>query len=145
MAGSACGSSSVTMLVETFPNPAVAASTAAATQAARGRLAPSTVRRAVRFIEDHAGQDIGLADVAAAAGIGPRSLQLAFRRHHDVTPLEYLRRVRLDRAHHELQAAGATETSVAAVAARWGFAHHSNFSAAYLRAYGCSPSVTLRS
>jgi AraC-like DNA-binding protein len=130
-----------TTLVETFPNPALDA----LAEAAAGRFAPLTVRRAVTFIEDHAADDVGLADIAAAAGIGPRGLQLAFRRHHDMTPLEYLRRVRLEHAHRDLQSGNPATDTVAAIAARWGFTHHGNFSAAYLRAYGRSPSITLRS
>ena len=106
---------------------------------------PHALRRAVRYIEEHAGDDIGLTDIAAAAGLGARGLQLAFRRHHDVTPLEYLRRVRLDRAHRDLQAATPADSTVSGIADRWGFPHHGNFSALYLRTYGCSPSITLRS
>lgn len=129
----------VAMLVESFPNPA------AARAVVDGRAAPPTLRRAIRYIEDHAADDIGLADIAAAAGVGARGLQLSFRRHHDVTPLEYLRRVRLDRAHHDLQASTPAEATVGGIADRWGFPHHGNFSALYLRTYGCSPSITLRS
>jgi transcriptional regulator GlxA family with amidase domain len=113
--------------------------------AERWHSAPRTVRRAVAFIEEHAGDDIGLSQIVAASGIGPRGLQLAFRRHADVTPLEYLRRVRLDRAHQDLETATPAEATVGAVADRWGFFHHGNFSALYLRTYGRSPSVTLRS
>jgi transcriptional regulator GlxA family with amidase domain len=130
----------VAMLVQSSPTPA-----AGRTDGDRGRVAPPTLRRAIRYIEDHAADDIGLADIAAAAGLGARGLQLAFRRHHDVTPLEYLRRVRLDRAHHDLQAGTPADATVGRIADRWGFPHHGNFSALYLRTYGCSPSMTLRS
>jgi len=128
----------VAVLLETFPNPAVV-------RAGGEPGSPSTLRRAIRYIEDHAGDDIGLADIAAAAGLGARGLQLAFRRHQDSTPLEYLRRVRLDRAHHDLQASTPADATVGGIADRWGFPHHGNFSAFYLRTYGCSPSMTLRS
>lgn len=131
----------VAALVEAFPGPALDAVTAAGA----GRIAPAALRRAVRYIEEHAGDDIGLVDIAAAARLGPRGLQLAFRRHHDVTPLEYLRHVRLERAHRDLQAGNPVDDMVGAIASRWGFTHHGNFAAAYLRAYGRSPSVTLRS
>jgi AraC-like DNA-binding protein/anti-sigma regulatory factor (Ser/Thr protein kinase) len=133
----------VAVLVETFPNPALAGLAGATGEP--GQVAPRTVRRAVRFIEERAGDDIGLADIAAAAGIGARGLQLAFRRHADVTPLDYLRRVRLERAHRDLTAADPAVATVGAIADRWGFPHHGNFSALYLRAYGRSPSMTLRS
>ena len=131
----------VAALVVTFPNPVADAAGPSATAPS----APRAVRRAIAFIEERAGDDIGLADIAAAAGIGARGLQLAFRRHADLTPLEYLRGVRLARAHRDLQAAHHTEATVGAVARRWGFAHHANFSTLYLRRYGCSPSITLRS
>jgi AraC-like DNA-binding protein len=130
----------VAMLVESFPNPAIAR-----VGDDRGRAVPPTLLRAMRYIDDHAAEDIGLADIAAAAGLGARGLQLAFRRHRDVTPLEHLRRVRLDRAHRDLQASTPDDATVGGIADRWGFPHHGNFSAVYLRTYGCSPSVTLRS
>jgi AraC-like DNA-binding protein len=130
----------VAMVVESFPNPALPRA-----GADRNRAVPPTLRRAMRYIDDHAADEIGLADIAAAAGLGARGLQLAFRRHHDVTPLEYLRRVRLDRAHRELQASTPVDSTVGGIADRWGFSHHGNFSALYLRTYGCSPSITLRS
>lgn len=130
----------VAALVEAFPNPALAALTGES-----GPPAPRAVRRAVAFMEEHAAGDIGLAEIAAASGIGARGLQLAFRRHCDLTPLEYLRRIRLGHAHRELEAADPTRATVGRIADRWGFPHHGNFSALYLRTYGRSPSVTLRS
>jgi AraC-like DNA-binding protein len=106
---------------------------------------PATVRRAVAFIEEHAAEDIGLAEVAAAARVTPRGLQAAFRRHRDQTPLEYLRQVRLDAARRDLEAADPTRgDTVAAIAARWGFAHPGRFSVYYREAFGGSPGDTLR-
>ncbi len=106
---------------------------------------PAVVRRAMEFIHAHAGDSISLTDIAAAARIGPRGLQLAFRRHHDTTPLEYLRRVRLRRAHADLQAADPIRgDTVATIASRWGFTHPSQFSHTYRRHFGHSPSTTLR-
>lgn len=106
---------------------------------------PATVRRAVAFIEEHAAEDIGLAEVAAAARVTPRGLQAAFRRHRNQTPLEFLRRVRLEAAHRELAAGDPTRgDTVAGIAARWGFAHPGRFSVYYKQAYGGSPGDTLR-
>lgn len=106
---------------------------------------PATVRRAIAFVDEHAGEPIGVEDIAGAARVGVRALQLAFRKHRDTTPLEYLRRVRLDRAHGDLQEADPTRgDTVAAVANRWGFAHPGSFATEYRRIYGRSPSATLR-
>ncbi|MGW0503904.1 AraC family transcriptional regulator [Micromonospora sp. NPDC003241] len=103
----------------------------------------ATLRRAVAFIEEHAGHDIGAADIAAAAQVSLRTLQLAFRRHLDTTPMAHLRRVRLDRAHRDLVRADPRQETVSAIASRWGFLSHSRFTARYHAAYGIPPSRTL--
>jgi AraC-like DNA-binding protein len=105
---------------------------------------PATLRRAVGFIDEHARADITVADIAAAAHVTVRAVQLAFRRHLDTTPMEYLRRVRLSHAHDELGNADPATTTVTTVAYRWGFASSSRFAARYRQAYGVAPSTTLR-
>jgi transcriptional regulator GlxA family with amidase domain len=104
---------------------------------------PATLRRAVAFIDEHAHEDISTADIAAAAYVTIRAVQLAFRRHLNCTPTAYLRRVRLDHAHRQLMAADPQRESVTAVAYRWGFTNLSRFAAAYREAYGILPSHTL--
>ncbi|HWD81337.1 MAG TPA: helix-turn-helix domain-containing protein, partial [Kribbella sp.] len=85
---------------------------------------PGTVKRAIGFMESHLDQAISIADIAAAAGVTVRALQATFRRHLDSTPLEHLRRLRLAEVRTELLAADPSETTVAAIAAGWGFHHH---------------------
>lgn len=121
-------------------------STARAEPAAQERrdAHPDTLRRAVAFIEAHPRRDLTVADIAEAAHVTPRAVQLAFRRHLDTTPMAYLRRVRLDHAHRELSRARPGDTTVTAVAGRWGFLDASRFAATYRAAYGSSPSETLR-
>lgn len=106
---------------------------------------PAVLRRAVEFVDAHAHRPIGLGDIARAARIGPRGLQHLFRRYRGETPLEYLRRVRLAGAHHDLVTADPTRgDTVGAIAARWGFTHPGRFSLHYRQAHGRSPSDTLR-
>ena len=106
---------------------------------------PATLRRAVAFIDENAHLDVSVADVAAAAAsVTIRAIQLAFQRHMGTSPMEYLRRVRLDHARQDLMRAGpGGGLTVTAVAYRWGFRSSSRFAAAYRRAYGVSPSHTL--
>lgn len=107
--------------------------------------APATVRRAIEFIEARAGHDVTVAEIAVEARLGVRGLQTAFRIHCDATPLEYLRSVRMARAHADLQGSDATNgDTVNAVAARWRFTNPGRFSASYRQAYGCYPAATLR-
>jgi AraC-like DNA-binding protein len=105
---------------------------------------PATLRRAMAFIEEHAEQDVTIADIAAAANVTVRAVQLAFRRHRGLTPLEYLRQVRLDHAHRDLVAADPGRQTVTTIAYRWGFPSSSRFSHYYREAYGVTPSRTLR-
>ncbi|WP_406192286.1 helix-turn-helix transcriptional regulator [Kitasatospora sp. NBC_01560] len=104
---------------------------------------PATLRRAIAYIESNAQLDIRLTDIAAAARVTPRALQYAFRRGLDMTPMAYLRRVRLDAAHRELLAADPGTTTVTQVAMQWGFAHPGHFAARYRDAYQVPPSATL--
>ncbi|MEV6304456.1 AraC family transcriptional regulator [Actinoplanes sp. NPDC051861] len=110
-----------------------------------GRAEPRAVRRAVAFIDGHAGEPVALEDIAAAAGLGVRGLQAAFARHLDTTPTGYLRRVRLERARRDLQDGDrALGDTVEAIARRWGFPNPGRFAAEYRRTYGESPGHTLR-
>jgi AraC-like DNA-binding protein len=108
-----------------------------------GRVPPAAVRRAIAYMD--ANEPLTAAAIAAAAGIGVRGLQVAFRRHLDQTPLEYLRRIRLERVHRELQAAEpGPGVTVKSIARRWGFANPGRFTAEYRAVYGHLPSRTLR-
>ncbi|MET9962191.1 helix-turn-helix domain-containing protein [Streptomyces sp. NPDC006326] len=102
-----------------------------------------TARRAIAFIESAPDAGIGLGEMAEAAGVTPRALQYAFRRHLGTTPTAYLRRVRLALAHADLVAADPSRDTVTAIANRWGFHHQGRFSAAYRAAYGAPPRHTL--
>ena len=123
-----------------FPNTAVVE----ATSVDRHDAHPAAVRRAIAFIESAPEADLSVDDIARAAHVTPRALQLAFRRHLDTTPLQHLRRVRLELAHRQLQAALPGDgLSVTTVAARWGFTP-SRFAEHYRAAYGVTPRQTLR-
>ncbi|PRC48304.1 AraC family transcriptional regulator, partial [Mycobacterium sp. ITM-2017-0098] len=74
----------------------------------------------------------------------PRTVQYMFRKHLDTTPTAYLRAIRLKRAREELIASDRTITTVAAVAARWGFAHTGRFAVQFRDTYGESPHESLR-
>jgi transcriptional regulator GlxA family with amidase domain len=120
------------LLWRSFPSPATTPS------------APPTVLSAIALIERRATEPIGLAEIAAAAQLSPRALQVAFRKHLGTTPLGYLREVRMSRAHADLQAARPGDgQTVSAVANRWGFSQLSRFAHDYKQRYGVSPRQTL--
>lgn len=109
-----------------------------------GAVAPAAVRRAVAYIDANAGRPITVEDIAAASGVKARGLQAAFARHRGTSPTGYLRRVRMERAHRDLQDGDRTRgDTVADVARRWGFGAPGRFAVEYRRIFGRSPGETL--
>ena len=98
-------------------------------EAAEKSIAPASVRRAERFLEENVANAVGLTDVARAAGVSARALQLGFRRFRDTTPMAQLRALRLERARRALADAGRDGGSVTSVAAAQGFGSLSRFEA----------------
>lgn len=105
---------------------------------------PALLRQAIAYIEANADCDIGVCDIADAVHVTPRAVQYMFRRHLDTTPLQYLRRVRLDYAHRDLVDGDPVRHTVIQIAARWGFGHTGRFATLYRQTFGCSPHETLR-
>ncbi|MEU8895676.1 helix-turn-helix transcriptional regulator [Nocardia sp. NPDC048505] len=105
-----------------------------------GAVSTSAVQRAIDYLQANPARPITIAELATHAGTSVRALQNAFRSQHDTTPLEYLRRVRLDRARTDLRAAEPSDGyTVAVIAARWGFTHPGRFAQLYKETYGVSP------
>jgi Bacterial regulatory helix-turn-helix proteins, AraC family/AraC-binding-like domain len=75
------------VFLETFPNTTMTVSH----QPGPGWVAPAVVQRAVTYIEANAHQPVTVDQIAAAAGVGSRALQNAFRRYFGMTPTGYLR------------------------------------------------------
>lgn len=105
---------------------------------------PRSLARVLERIETDPAAAHTLADLAGTAGTSVRSLQAAFAEQLGVSVTAYLRRVRLARAHRDLELAGPGDCSVSDVAYRWGFGHVPRFAAAYRERYGVLPSHTLR-
>jgi AraC-like DNA-binding protein len=106
-----------------------------------GDATQATVRRAQRLIDERAGDDLALSDIAEACAVSPRALQYAFRRHLDCTPHAYLRQVRLDLVHQLLR--DGSVTNVADAAARFSFFNPGRFAAEYRQMFGENPRQTL--
>ena len=102
------------------------------------------VRRAVAYMEAHAAEPITVGDIAVAAGTTARSLQEAFRRRFDMSPMQFLRRLRLRLAREQLLDGQNVGLTVRGAALRWGFAHAGRFAQQYLAEFGEHPSQTLR-
>lgn len=105
--------------------------------------APYYVKRAEAYIEHHFADPLSLAEIAAVAGVSARSLQNGFRNFRNMTPMAFLRSVRLQNAHLLLAACDPNTATTTQIALRAGFSHMGEFAALYKKAYGVSPSQTL--
>jgi AraC-like DNA-binding protein len=110
----------------------------------QGPRRPRTVKRALDAMHAEPWRPFTANDLAAVAGVGVRVLQESFRQHVGMSPLTYLRRLRLDGVHDELSRSDPWQVNVSEVAYRWGFTHLGRFAGAYRTRYGVSPSQTLR-
>ncbi|NQX11521.1 AraC family transcriptional regulator [Microbacteriaceae bacterium VKM Ac-2855] len=106
--------------------------------------ATGKLRTAIEFIHANAHLPIRSETIAEAGGMSLRSLQNGFRRQLGLSPVDYLRRVRLDRVQEELRRGDAGTVAVGEVAGRWGFAHLGRFSASYAARFGEYPRTTLQ-
>lgn len=102
-----------------------------------------TERRAIEFMQAKLGEPISVTQIAVAAGISVRGLQLLFQRSFGSTPVAYLRRLRLTGARAALRSASGA-TTVGSVARRFGYSNLGRFSAHYRDEFDEMPSRTLQ-
>ncbi|MFI6033450.1 AraC family transcriptional regulator [Streptomyces sp. NPDC051315] len=113
--------------------------------AAAAPTAARPVERVLDAVHAHPERPFTTVELAAVAGVGARWLQVAFRRQLGLSPMAYVREVRLARIREELTRADPAGTTVADVAFRWGFGHLGRFAEKYRERYGELPSETLKS
>ena len=102
----------------------------------------------VRLAEDYAltqtDGPLRVPDLCKAAAVSERKLQYAFEEVMGMSPVAYLKRLRLHRVHQALRAATHGTTTVSVEALKWGFWHFGDFSHSYKTCFGELPSDTLR-
>jgi AraC-like DNA-binding protein len=101
------------------------------------------VARVIEAIHGEPHRPFTLAGLARTADVSVRDLHHEFVRRTGNTPMQYLREVRLARAHDDLRDSDPDRTSVAAIARRWGFGTR-RFVAQYRAMYRTAPIETLR-
>lgn len=104
---------------------------------------PRHLKRARDYIHAHAHEKITLEELATYAGCSYRSLQNIFGRVLGVSPMEYLRTVRLEGVRDELLNADSQQKTVKEIARQWGFVHMGRLAKLYQKQFGVLPSDTL--
>ncbi|MFF1476843.1 GlxA family transcriptional regulator [Streptomyces sp. NPDC058301] len=102
----------------------------------------STMEPLLRWMEENAGADLTLDDLAARAGMSARTLHRRFREQTGTSPLQWLHRARIRRAQHLLET---TAHPVDRIALQVGFGSPTAFRDRFKRLIGTSPHAYRRS
>ncbi|MFI0425268.1 helix-turn-helix domain-containing protein [Spongiactinospora sp. 9N601] len=106
-----------------------------------GSQAHLLVLRILSFIEENLDRpDLDPAAIAAAHHISVRYLHRIFQQHHVMAVTAHIRTRRLERCRRDLADPALRHVSIAAIALRWGFTRPADFSRAFRREKGLSPS-----
>lgn len=100
------------------------------------------VDTARRYITDNPDNPLTVTDLCEVTNVSRRTLQYAFESIVGISPIQYLRASRLNGVRRALLRA-TPQTSIADIAAQWGFWHMSQFAKDYRQLFGERPSETL--
>lgn len=101
---------------------------------------------AEEYLRANADMPVSVGELCGITGINQRTLFLGFQERYGLSPMAYLKMLRLNRARRELLNAGPTTASatVTRLATKWGFFHLGRFSLEYRAMFGESPIETLK-
>lgn len=102
--------------------------------------APWQVRQAEAYIEANWDQPLTIEALALVTGVSARSLFHSFRKARGYSPMDFVKRIRLDHARRMLR--DGSGESVTAVAFACGFGNLGHFATYYRLAFGETPSAT---
>ncbi|MEY4562056.1 MAG: hypothetical protein RLZZ618_1333 [Pseudomonadota bacterium] len=101
-------------------------------------LAPRHVRVVEEYLVAHPHEAVTPESLAALVGVSARSLFLGFQRYRHISPMKFLREIRLHKVRDELLLAQRAGT-VADTALAWGFSHLGRFAHDYRCLFGELP------
>ncbi|MGU7770807.1 helix-turn-helix domain-containing protein [Burkholderia sp. MR1-5-21] len=102
------------------------------------------VRRCEKHLRERPEEPVTVLELCRALRCSRRTLQTGFQRVADVTPVAYLRTIRLNAVRRLLRTTSAQQVGVGEAAASWGFTHLGYFAREYRDLFGELPSQTLR-
>jgi AraC-like DNA-binding protein len=135
----ACERTLIMLLLQSFPHSLSARLAQPASPAA-----PYYVRRVRDFVHANAARRVSAAEMTEIAGVSARALYYGFQKYLGVTPMKYLKHVRLESARAALRKARGARESVTDIAMAAGYSNLSRFCRDYRAQFGETPSATMR-
>ena len=97
---------------------------------------PRWLTQAKEILHENFSQHVSLSEIAESVGVHPVYLASVFRQHYHCSVGEYVRRLRIEFASHQLSNTAIPLVDIALAA---GFAHQSHFSRTFKRLTGLTP------
>lgn len=103
-----------------------------------------TLSRAEDYILANLNQCLTIEAIAGAAGVSPSTLFKTFQNRHKITPMQFVKRQRLQKVREALLLANPQTSTVVDIASRYGFWNSGRFAAEYRKLFHENPTETLR-
>lgn len=110
----------------------------------RIRHSHQVVGQACELVLAHPDQRLSIADLCRQMHVSRRTLQYCFQEVAGMSPLTYLRILKLNQVRRRLRSTDDPASRVTRIATTWGFEHLGQFSRDYRQLFGELPSRTLR-
>ncbi|HEY9648009.1 MAG TPA: helix-turn-helix domain-containing protein [Chroococcidiopsis sp.] len=111
---------------------------------AKGFRRSKLVKQADDYMRSHIAQPLTLTDLCQALGTSSRALCYGFQEIFEMSPMSYLKLLRLQGVYRVLKAAKPNKTTVTETATQFGFYHLGYFAQDYKQMFGELPSETLK-
>jgi AraC family ethanolamine operon transcriptional activator len=128
----------LTAMLQFDPSPADLDSTTS--RATAGRRA--AVRLAREYIHAHLPEPLPLSELCRHSGLRVRTLETGFREVTGLTPIAYIRSLRLNTVRRALHEDASGQRSISGIAMDAGFWHFGQFATDYRKLFGETPSST---
>lgn len=102
------------------------------------------VAKARGYVLEHRDQPMTVPQLCERLYVSRRTLQYCFEDVLNISPMQYLRLIRLNGARRHLREKSSNALTVRDVASDWGFWHFSQFSSDYRKLFGHCPSESLQ-
>ena len=96
------------------------------------------------YIHDHRSEAITVPELCEQVHVSRRTLQYCFEDVLGMSPMLYLRMMRLNGVRRQLNDGASGEVAIGDVADAWGLSNFSQFSSDYRKLFGLCPSATLK-
>lgn len=101
------------------------------------------LNQALKKIDQHLDEHLGVAEIARELNISRRSLQTLFTEHFGLSPLKFINLRRMNLVRNALRRCDPGNSSIANIAMQHGFWHLGRFAANYRELFGELPSDTM--